>query len=221
MAAAGALEGARVLDVGCGVGLYASRMEQAGAWVVGTEVEWPRALEARSVASRVVAARAEQLPFAAATFQTVVLHEVLEHVADDRRALQEVARVLVGGGRAVVFVPNRLWPFETHGMYWRGRYRFGNVPLVNYLPDVVRDRLVPHARAYTRSGLLDLVGGLPLVVIAHRQVFPGFDRLAAGHPALGRLAKAAVRLLEPTPLSALGLSHFLVLERTACQPPRG
>ena len=53
-----------------------------------------------------------------------------------------------GGGTCVVFAPNRLYPFETHGVYIGRRYVFGNIPLVNWLPDVARARLVPHARAY-------------------------------------------------------------------------
>ena len=45
-----------------------------------------------------------------------------------------MVRVTGVGGRIVVFVPNRLYPFETHGIYWRGRYRFGNTPLISWLP---------------------------------------------------------------------------------------
>jgi len=88
-------------------------------------------------------------------------------VADDRATLREVGRVLAPGGRAVIFVPNRLWPFETHGTVWRGRYRPGNAPFVNYLPDPVRNHLAPHVRVYTRHGLRGLVKGLPLAVVGY------------------------------------------------------
>ena len=43
------------------------------------------------------------------------------------------------GGTIVAFAPNRLYPFETHGAYFGGRYVFGNIPLVNWLPDPLRD----------------------------------------------------------------------------------
>jgi SAM-dependent methyltransferase len=209
------VEGAWLLDVGCGVGLYTRQLARAGARAVGTEIELPRAMQARASGLPVVAAPAERLPFPDGTFDTVLLHEVLEHVADDGQALREVARVLVDGGRALVFVPNRWWPFETHGLYWRGRYRFGNAPLVNYLPDAARNVLAPHVRVYTGSGLRKLVLGLPYQVIGHTRLFPGFDRLIAKRPRLGRALRASCHVLERTPARVLGLSHLLVLERRA------
>ena len=69
-------------------------------------------------------------------------------------------RVLKPGGRLVVFVPNRLWLFETHGVYWRGVYHFGNIPLVNWLPDALRNKLAPHVRAYTGKQLRALFDGI-------------------------------------------------------------
>jgi len=65
----------------------------------------------------VARAAGEHLPFADGTFDLILSHEVLEHVADDRKAVAEVTRVLRPGGRAVLFVPNRGYPFETHGIY--------------------------------------------------------------------------------------------------------
>ena len=77
---------------------------------------------------------------------------MIEHVTDDAAAAAEMVRVVAPGGRIVIFCPNRLYPFETHGHYWRGRYHFGNTPLINYLPDPLRNRLAPHVRAYTGAG---------------------------------------------------------------------
>ena len=113
----------------------------------------------------------------------------------------------------VIFAPNRLYPLETHGVFWRGRYQFGNVPLINWLPGPLRDRLAPHVRAYTRSGLCRLLTGLPVRIIVHTQVFPGYDKIAARWPALGQGLRRVTYLLERTPLRRFGLSHFLVVEK--------
>ncbi len=48
----------------------------------------------------------DRLPFAEGQFDCVVSIDVLEHLADDHRFLQEMRRVLRPGGRAVVTVPN-------------------------------------------------------------------------------------------------------------------
>jgi len=207
------LDGAHALDLGCGLGAYTKRMAAAGAFAVGTEVEWDRAFDARRDGVNVAAAVGELLPFPAATFDCVLLHEVLEHVADDRSTLVETARVLKPGGRAVVFVPNRGWPFETHGIMWRGTYHFGNVPLVNWLPDGLRNRLAPHVRVYTSRRIRELVQGLPLDIVHHSRVFPGFDKLAARRPRLGAALRASTYVLEGTPADRFGLSHLVVFER--------
>ena len=205
--------GARALDIGCGLGMYTRRLAEDGATAFGLEVEWARAREARAGGLDVFAGVSEALPFASGSLDLLLLHEVLEHVADDRATAVEIGRVLAPGGRALIFVPNRLWPFETHGIWWRGRYRFGNIPLVNYLPDPLRNRLAPHVRVYTAAGLRDVFADLPLRVLHHGQIYPGYDKLAARRPVLGRLLRAVTYALERTPLQRFGLSHMLVLER--------
>jgi SAM-dependent methyltransferase len=151
----------------------------------------------------------------------VLSHEVIEHVDDDQRAIAEAVRVLQGpdpnqgksGGRLVVFAPNRLYPFETHGAYWGGAYHYGNIPLVNYLPDQWRARFCPHVRAYTWHSLRELLTGLPVRIIVHTQIYPGYDKIVHRRPALGRVLRGITYGLEHTPLRALGLSHFLVVEK--------
>jgi SAM-dependent methyltransferase len=211
------LEGARVLDIGCGVGMYTGQFRQYTPHVTGVELDLPVAVQARSRAPLIALAPAEALPFAGASFDVVFSHEVIEHVADDHRAAAEMVRVCTPGGRIVLYCPNRLYPFETHGHYWRGRYHFGNTPLINWLPDSLRNRLAPHVRVYTSSALRRLFIGQPVSLIHHSIVYPGFDNVVASRPAAGRVLRRFLYALERTPLQAFGISHFLVLEKSGTE----
>lgn len=206
-----------ILDVGCGLGTYVERFRRFSDRVYGVDLEASRVAEAARRVPNLVASRAEELPFPQGRFDVVVLHEVIEHVEDDRGVVQEAYRVTKPQGRIVIFAPNRLYPFETHGIYWRGRYRFGNFPLVNYLPHNLRRRLTPHARAYTIKGLRRLLNGLSYDLIVHTQIYPGYDKIEARSPNLARLLRLTYAL-ERTPLRLFGLSHFLVVEKREGSP---
>ena len=213
------LAGKRILDVGCGLGMYVRAFHRFSDEVYGVDIDLEKIAEARRELPNVYVASAETLPFPDGFFDVVLSHEVLEHLGDDRKGVEEASRVLKPGGRLVVFVPNRLWLFETHGIYWRGEYRFGNFPLVNWLPDRWRNKLAPHVRAYTRGSLRASFAGLPLRVIYHSTIYPGFDNVAARHPALSRLVRGVAYTCEGLPvLRACGLSHFLVLEKRRNKP---
>ncbi|TFG67220.1 MAG: class I SAM-dependent methyltransferase, partial [Anaerolineales bacterium] len=142
----------RILDVGCGVGMYTSAFRRYSSHVYGIEIEHERACAARQHTTGVVVSPGEKLPFADHVYDVVFSHEVLEHVEDDRLCMQEMVRITRPGGHIVIFVPNRLYFFETHGIYWKGSYRFGNKPFINWLPNRIRNHLAPHVRAYTKSG---------------------------------------------------------------------
>jgi SAM-dependent methyltransferase len=210
--AAPPLRGGRVLENGCGVGLYIEKLKQHGPAVFGLEYELQRAQEAAERGG-VVCAAGEMLPFADCSFDLVLSNEVIEHVHDDRAAAAEMVRVLRPGGRAVVFCPNRWYPVEQHGVYWRGTYHFGNIPGVNYLPDVLRDRLAPHVRTYTAKGLRRLFHDQPVRIVRHTRIFGGYDNIIRRLGGPGRLLRSALQGAEATPLNYLGLSHLLVVER--------
>ena len=209
-----ALEDRRILDIGCGLGMYTAAFLRYSPHVYGVEVELERARQAVDRAAGVAQAVGEALPFASNTFDVVFNHEVLEHVTDDRQTVSEAVRVTRPRGHVVTFCPNRLWPWETHGVHWRAKYHFGNIPLVNYLPDRLRNRLAWHVRAYTRRQLLDLFRDLPVRVCVHRTVYPGFDNVAQRWPAAGRAAREILYRLERWPIAnPFGLSHFLVVQK--------
>jgi SAM-dependent methyltransferase len=209
------LENARVLDAGSGVGMYTSKfIERYTPHVAGLEYEHERAVEALECTPQTVVGANEHLPYPDNTFDTILSHETIEHVTDDRAAVREMLRVLVSGGRLAIFCPNRWFPFETHGHYWRGEYHFGNTPLINYLPDPLRNRLAPHVRTYTRRGLLRLLDGLPARVVHYRRIYGGGDSLARRYGRPGRIVADLMQAVEGTPFDAFGLSHFLVVEKT-------
>lgn len=209
------LEEGRLLDVGCGLGMYSEAFSRYTPHVYGIEIELERAREAWSQARArgVAVAPGEALPFADESFDVVFNHEVLEHVADDAQMVAEMVRICRVGGRILTFCPNRWYPFETHGCYWRGQYSFGNKPFVNYLPERLRHRLAPHVRAYTGRGLRRLFAAQPVRVAYQARIYAGYDNFIARWPRLGRLVRQVSYALERTPLQVLGLSHFLVVER--------
>jgi SAM-dependent methyltransferase len=97
-----------VLDAGCGTGAFAASLAEQGVRVVAVDARLPEALDpgVQYACTDVTA-----LPFADATFDIVLLLDVLEHVRDERAALAQIARVLRPGGSLILTVPARkdLW----------------------------------------------------------------------------------------------------------------
>lgn len=202
-----------ILENGCGVGMYVEHLSPFGGTVIGLEYDFERAAEARTNSPHIFNAAGERVPLPSGTFDLVLSHEVIEHVQDDRAAVREMVRVLHSGGRAVIFCPNRGYPFETHGIYWKGKYRFGNKLFVNYLPRSLRDKLAPHVRVYSTRDLESLFADLPIRIVERSVIFGAYDNIIARFGAFGRILRGILQFLEKTPLKILGLSHFWVVEK--------
>ena len=209
-----------VLDNGCGVGAYLEHMAPLAERAIGLEFDIERAAKAGNRELEVLSATGERMPFPDESFDFILSHEVIEHVNDDRMAVEEMVRALRrssgdrSAGRLAIFAPNRGYLFETHGIYLRGKYRYGNIPFVNYLPRGTRDRLAPHVRVYSARDLDRLFSDLPVRVVKRTVIYGAYDNLIARFGVAGRFLRAVLQGLENTPLRVLGLSHFWVLERT-------
>ena len=94
----------RALDVGCGAGLSTAALEPLARFVVGLEPVPTMLIHRRTVAPRAafVAARAEQLPFAAESFDLLTAAGSLNYV-DLALFLPEIARVLGKGGVLAIY----------------------------------------------------------------------------------------------------------------------
>jgi SAM-dependent methyltransferase len=211
------LENKRILDIGCGVGAFVRRLREFSSEVYGTDIDRESVVRGTEAVPNLALALGEHMPFKDGTFDVILLHEVLEHVANDVETLREARRLLAPGGRVVIFCPNRLYPFETHGIFLGKKYVFGNIPFVNYLPDVIRNRLVPHARTYSARRLRRVYRKAGLRAELHSYVFPGFDHVMSRRRFVGRALRWFLYPFENTGLRIFGLSHYVVLSSKSPQ----
>jgi len=125
-----------------------------------------------------VCGSATQLPFADETFDVVSAFDVVEHCADDSRAVGELARVLVPTGRMLLSVPAYQWAWSDH------------------------DVRAGHHRRYTRPQLERLVEAAGLEVVRATYAFGGVFPIFLAERAWRRVAarpKGDPRLPQVSP----------------------
>jgi SAM-dependent methyltransferase len=100
--------GARVLDIGCGVGQVVHRLTQAGYESHGVDVSQPNIQRARKISERCQLYDGKRLPFPDGHFASAGSLNVLEHVDEPEAFIREVVRVVEPGGRVLLSSPNFL-----------------------------------------------------------------------------------------------------------------
>ncbi len=106
--------GQRVLDLGCGPGDGASRLNSAGAVAVGLDYSQGMLETARkdpANAGRLTRGDAGRLPFRAGAFDKVICTNSFHHYPAHFPALREMRRVLKPGGLLVLVDPRKDHPF--------------------------------------------------------------------------------------------------------------
>jgi SAM-dependent methyltransferase len=131
--------GARLLEIGCGTGHNLGMLGEFGA-VDGLELD----AQARTFAEERLGRPVMSSPLPELSgvpehnYDLVGAFDVIEHIADDRAALESIARLLKPGGKFVMTVPAHQWMWSAH--------------------DVVNH----HKRRYSKSALRRLIEQSPL-----------------------------------------------------------
>lgn len=188
--------GTRVLDAGCGEGVlideYWEKLD-----ILGVDPQYS--------SERVQLASVTALPFPDARFDRALCLDVLEHLSffDQRKALDEIGRVLAPGGELVVTVPNLAHLQSRIHFLLRGR-------LIRTASEQKHpgDRPVAEYLAMARQAGFDLV--------ARRGIFPTvpiLTRIIRRNPrALAPLHRLLTRLL---PVPGWCFLNLLVLRKPA------
>ena len=201
-------KGARLLEIGCGTGHNLAMLGSFGE-VDALEVDGiARGMAEERLGRSVLSAPLPELAgLSDDQYDLVAALDVIEHIPDDKAALEGVARVLKPGGKLVMTVPAHQWMWSAH--------------------DVVNH----HQRRYSKAGLKTLIDGSPLrldsigylnsllfpVAIAQRLAskISGKDDASLAPPAkpinqaLERVFAAERRVIGRVPLPP-GLSLFAV-----------
>lgn len=167
----------RVLEIGCSTGHVTTHLVAAGNRVVGVEIDEAAAAEARKVTDTV---HVVDLDFTrlstveSASFDVILLGDVLEHVRNPAVVLADIVTLLAPEGRLVVSVPNAAH-VDVRLMLLEGR--------IEYQDDGLLDRT--HLRWFTKAAFRELLDGCGFVATDLRRVIVGlggsnvpFDRSA-------------------------------------------
>jgi len=109
----GLAAGARVVDLGCGSGIFTHLLSRRGYDASGLDIS-PKLLELarrKYPGLRFDEGDVEALPYATASVDGVLLSGIVHHLPDASRCAAEVMRVLRPQGRFLAFDPNRANPF--------------------------------------------------------------------------------------------------------------
>jgi SAM-dependent methyltransferase len=126
------LEGARVLEVGCGAGRFTQILLEAGANVFA--LDYSSAVDAcyanHGPHPRLCVVQADlyRMPFEPASFDDVFCYGVLQHTPDPRAAFLALAAFLKPGGRIAIDVYRKGWALAPHKSKYLWR------PLTRRLP---------------------------------------------------------------------------------------
>jgi len=169
----------RILDLGCGPGLWTVEFLKRGANdVVAADLTdialklTRKRLIAYDFEAEVVHANAENMTFPSNSFDHINCQGVIHHTPDTEKCVAEIARVLKSGGEAVISVYyrnvflrhwNKLWPLGRlfarlgAGLHGRGRQNIYSKKDINEITRIYDGIDNPIGKSYSTEAFVNML----------------------------------------------------------------
>jgi len=160
------LHNAKILDIGCGGGLFLSLLKQAGAEVIGIELSDSRAQYAKTKHGLEINKYPIENDFwqkrYANHFDAVTLWDVIEHVNYPFQTLQSAANVLKQGGLLLIDTPCRDSFYHQFGAL---TYKLTGGRFPTFLNAMYSSHLFGHKQIFATNEMKELFESVGLEVI--------------------------------------------------------
>jgi len=216
----------KVLDIGCGNGAYTMEIAKKSIATIGIDIETERLRAFRLKKEKekiknvfINQMSGEQLGFKNDIFDLVILIETLEHINDDGRCLKECRRVLKPGGKIILYVPNRLHPFETHGVRLGFLTKYSRrIPFISWLPSNVLKKIA-FIRSYKAKEIIRLVEMEGFRVEILDWFYPPLDNLKLPKHLKSFYRNYLSIYFESSPFRIFGVSILVVGKKCDVESP--
>ncbi|MGQ9778130.1 MAG: class I SAM-dependent methyltransferase [Thermodesulfobacteriota bacterium] len=210
----------KVLDIGCGNGAYTLEIAKASSVTIGIDIEIGRlkAFKIKKEKDRIknafiIQMSGEQLGFQNDIFDVIILIETLEHINDERKCLEECRRVLKPGGKIALYVPNRMHPFETHGIKLGVLTKYTRrIPFISWLPSKILKK-ISFVRSYKAKEIIKLLETEGFNIEILNWFYPPLDNLRLPKYLKLFYRKYLCRYLEISPFRVFGVSILVIGEK--------
>jgi SAM-dependent methyltransferase len=163
------LQNAKILDIGCGGGLFLSLLKQRGAQVTGIELSDSRAQYAKTKHGLPIDKHPIESDYwqngYAQNFEAVTMWDVIEHVNYPRQTLQSAANVLKAGGFLFIDTPCRDSFYHQMGVL---TYRLSGSRFPTFLNAMYSSHLFGHKQIFSTREMKDLFMSVGLNVVELR-----------------------------------------------------
>jgi len=153
-------KGEKTLDAGCGPGIYSMYLAKNGLHMYGADLSNDKIESAKRIGKKLninvkfSTISITQLPYEDEMFDKLICTEVLEHVENDRQAMDELTRVLKNNGSFILSVP------AYNSFNIKNMERFGHVR-AGYSMDDIKDLARAHNLKIIKTvGVMSIFGKL-------------------------------------------------------------